>query len=165
MLTSDLENPDLATVWRDQTFTFFNGVECPSVEVHRTGNVSHSQERIQLRHRFDANNVALESQGTKSTPGGPGDIQLVLRPIVCRSARADRLALSVTPPASLPAWIRDQGDAGSIATTAKRPATRPFRTVTNQQPALGTFTIDGKTVPSVAEADLDRCSNAPGPSS
>ena len=75
MLTSDLENPDLATVWRDQTFTFFNGVECPNVEVHGTGNVSHSQERIQLRHRFDANNVALESQGTKSTPGGPGDIQ------------------------------------------------------------------------------------------
>jgi hypothetical protein len=67
MLTGDLEDPDLATVRRDQTFTFLNGAECPNVEVHRTGNVSHSQEGIQLRHRFDASNADLESQGTKST--------------------------------------------------------------------------------------------------
>ena len=46
MLTSYLEDRDLASVRRNQAFTFFDGAECPNVEVHRTRNVLHGQEWI-----------------------------------------------------------------------------------------------------------------------
>ena len=58
MLASYPEDRDLATIWCDQAFTFFDGVERPNVEVHRTRNVLHGQERIQLWHRSDASTVA-----------------------------------------------------------------------------------------------------------
>jgi hypothetical protein len=63
MLAGDPQDRDLATVGCDQAFTLFARVECPDVEVHRIWNVLHSQERIQLRHRFDLNN-ALEAPAT-----------------------------------------------------------------------------------------------------